>query len=90
MVSPDSVSGSTRSPVGMTENAANPCWREPRGVGNCGDGVAVSERSLDRCVPHATCLLESLGEVGELGGVLGDFVEWIGGHSGRVIKPYLN
>lgn len=74
----------------MTENAANPCRREPRDIGNRGDVVAVSERSLDRCVPHASSLLELLGESTESSDVLGDIIEWIGDHSVRLIKPHLN
>jgi hypothetical protein len=87
---PNRVSGSTRPPVGMTEYAADSCRGEPRCFGNRGDGAAVSECSLDRCVPHAASLLESLGEGGELGGVLGDISEQIGDHAARLIKPGLN
>ena len=76
--------------MGMTENAAYPCRGEPCGCCDRADGVALSERSGDRGVPHASRLVELFGENGEVGGVLGDLVDWIDDHNLRIIKLDLN
>ena len=90
MVDPDGVSGSTRPSVGMTEYAANPCWGEARCFGNRGDGVAVRERSSNRCVPHATRQLKLLADLGKLCGVQGDVAERICDHTVTIIQTDLN
>lgn len=74
----------------MAEYAANPCRGETCGDCDHADRVALLKRIRNRCVPHATSLLELLGESSKSGDVLGDIIERVGDHAARLIQPHLN